>query len=94
MSTSFVDKPAGKLALVNSGIVLGLFIAYRHGYRGLDLLFLSIASIVVLNAVGLVGIFFGSKAVPAGPNKFMKPLWVAVGIVWLIYVLDYIFPAK
>jgi hypothetical protein len=94
MGTSFLHRPAGKLTLVNSGIVLGLFIAYRHGYRGLDLLFLSIASIVVLNAVGLVGIFLGRKAVPASPNKFLKPLWVAVGFLWLIYLLDYIFLAK
>ena len=94
MATSFVDRPTGKLALVNSGMALVLFIAYRHGKRGLDLLFLSIASVVLLNAVALVAILFGRKAAPGSPNKFLKPLWVAVGIIWLIYLLDYIFPVK
>jgi hypothetical protein len=94
MATSFVDRPAGKLALVNSVIALGLFVAYRHGQRGLDLLFLSIVSIVALNAVAFFSILFGRKAVPGSPNKFLKPLWVAVGIIWLIYLLDYMFPLK
>jgi uncharacterized membrane protein YfcA len=72
----------------------GLFIAYRHGQHGLDLLFLSIVSVIVLNAVGAVGILLGRKIASPAPNKFFRPLWIAVGILWLIYILDYLFRAK
>ena len=89
-----IERLVGKLALVNSGIALGLFIAYRHGQRGLDLFFLSIVSIVLVNAVAVVSVLFGKKVAPGTPNKFLKPLWVVVGILWLIYLLDYVFPAK
>lgn len=93
-TSGFVDRPAGKLALINTGIALGLFIAYRHGQRGLDLLILSIVSIVVLNAVVVVGILLSGKKSPGAPNRFLKPLWFTVGILWLIYLLDYLFPLK
>jgi hypothetical protein len=92
MTTSFLQRPVGKLALVNSGAALGLFIAYRHGYRGLDLLFLALSTGAVLNAVGLIGILFPRRAAVGTQDKFLKPLWIAVGILWLIYLLDWIFP--
>jgi uncharacterized membrane protein YfcA len=91
---SLFDKPAGKLLLVNFGIALGLFIAYQHGYHGLDLFFLSLASIVLLNAIAIIGVLIGRRSAPSRPNKFLKPLWIIVGILWLDYLLDYIFPVK
>jgi hypothetical protein len=91
MNGSFLERPFGKMALVNFGTALGLFIAYRHGYRGADLLFLSIAAVVTLNAVGLIGILSPRKAVRT-QNRFLKPLWIAVGLLWLIYLLDWMFP--
>jgi hypothetical protein len=94
LTTPFVDKPAGKLVLVNAGVALGLFVAFRRGYRGLDLFFLSIVSIVLLNAVAAISILIGRRIAPSYPNKFLKPLWIVVGVLWLVYLLDYTFPAK
>jgi hypothetical protein len=93
-ANSFFTSPLGKITLVNLGTGLGLFVAWIHGYRGLSFVFLTITSVVILNAVGLVGILFGKRASSNSSNRFLKPLWIAVGILWLIYLLDYIFPAK
>jgi len=92
--TSFVDKPAGKLLLVNFGVAFGLLVAYRRGHHGLELIVLSIISIVLLNAIAVIGVLIGQRLGPSRPNKFLKPLWIAAGLIWLVYLLDYIFPAK
>ena len=90
---SWIDQRENELSLILV-LLLGLFIAYRHGQGGLDLLILSIVSIVVLNAVVVVGILLSRKKSPAAPNRFLKPLWFTVGILWSIYLLDYLFPLK
>jgi hypothetical protein len=74
--------------------MLGLFIAYRHGSRRSDLLFLAITCFVLLNAIGAVGIWIGQKMGPAQPNRFLKPLWIAVAVLWFTYALYYLFPSK
>jgi uncharacterized membrane protein YfcA len=94
MRKSFIERPLGKFVLINCGVMLGLFIAYRRGSRGSDLLFLGIACFVLLNAIGAMGIWVGRKMGPAKPNRFLKPLWIAVAVLWLIYLLDYLFPNK
>jgi hypothetical protein len=94
MPNSFIERPFGKVVLINCGVVLGLFLAHRHGYRGSELLFMTIASFVLLNVIGAVGIWVGLKMGPAKPNRFLKPLWIAISVLALIYVLDYLFPSK
>lgn len=89
-----MDKPAGRLIFINGCIGIGLLVAYKHGYRGLDLLCLTIASVVLFNAAGVVGIWIGRKSSPAPPNKFLLPLWIVIGIEGLIYLLYYLFPVK
>lgn len=68
--------------------------AYKQGYRGLDLLCLSIASIVILNIIGVFGVWIGKKSPPGAPNKFLPPLWIALAILGIIYLLYYFFPAQ
>lgn len=94
MARTFVDRPIGKLVLINCCIVFGLLVAYRNGYREMDLLYLAIASVVLFNAVGAVGIWFGRKSSPSRPNKFLLPLWIAIGVLGLIYLLYYLFPVE
>lgn len=94
MTGTFVDRPTGKLVLINCSIGLGLLVAYRHGYRGPDLLYLSIASVILFNLVGSVGIWIGTKSSSGRPNKFLMPLWITVGVLGLIYLLDYLFPGN
>jgi hypothetical protein len=95
-ANSFFTRPLGKIVLVNLATSLGLPIAWIHGYRGLNFLFLAITSVVILNAIGLVGILLEKRTSSNSnrPNRFLGPLWIAVGILWLIYLLYYIFPAK
>ncbi len=94
MYKSFIERPLGKIVLINCGVVLCLFLAHRHGYRGSELLFLTITCFVLLNSIGVVGIWIGRKMGPAQPNRFLKPLWIAISVLALIYVLDYLFPSK
>lgn len=94
MSRSFIETPTGKLLIINCCIALGLLVAYRDGYHGLDLLCLAIVSVIIFNAAGAVGVWVGRKSSPARPNKFLLPLWIAIGILALIYLWDYLFPAK
>ena len=94
MSRNFVERPTGKLLIINCCVGLGLLVAYRDGYRGLDLLCLAIASVVIFNAAGAVGIWVGRKSSPARPNRFLGPLWITIGILGLIYLLYYLFPTK
>jgi len=37
MTRAFLDRPTGRLIFINGCIGLGLLVAYRNGYRGLDL---------------------------------------------------------
>ena len=89
-----MDGPTGRLLFINGGIGIGLLVAYKHGYRGLDLLYLLIILVVLLNAAGIVGIWVGRKSSPAPPNKFLLPLWIAIAILGLIYLWYCLFPAK
>ncbi len=94
MTRTFLDRPTGRLIFINSCIGLGLLVAYRNGYRGLDLLYLSIILVVLLNAAGVVGLWIFRKSTPVPPNKFLLPLWIAIGIHGLIYLWYHLFPAK
>ena len=94
MTRTFLDRPTGRLIFINSCIGLGLLVAYRNGYRGLDLLYLSIILVVLLNAAGVVGLWIFRKSTPVPPNKFLLALWIVIGIEGLIYLLYYLFPAK
>jgi hypothetical protein len=94
MTNRFVDRPLGKLVLINCGVGIGILIAYTHGYRGLELLMTGLVALVLFNAAGFIGIWFGKKSKPAPPNKYLKSVWIIIGLLWLIYLLTYIFPAK
>lgn len=91
---SFIERPLGKIVLINCAVVLCLLVAHRNGERGSDLLFLAIACFVLLNAIGAVGIWIGQKMGPAQPNKFLKPVWIAVGMLWLTCLLYWLFPVR
>jgi hypothetical protein len=73
---------------------VAVLIAYKHGYRGMSLLSLTATCFILLNLLGAVGIWFGRKSKPAQPNRFVIPFWIAIAVLALIYLLDYLFPAK
>jgi hypothetical protein len=94
MSARFIDRPVVKLVLINCGVALGVLVAYRHGYRGVELLLTGIVTFVLFNAAGCFGIWLGRKSKPVAPNKYVKLAWIILGLVWLIYLLGYMFPSK
>jgi hypothetical protein len=83
-----------RLGLINSVGAFVLFVAYRSGSHGTGFVFVSVTVFVLLNTIGVIGIWFGGKSEAARPNKFIAPLWIAVGFLWLVYLLDYLFPVK
>jgi xanthine/uracil permease len=94
MTGSIFQKPFMKLTLINLGLAIGLWVAYRRGYKGTDLLALSILSLVFFNAVGGISIWIGEKFKPSSTNNFLVPLWIAVGLLLLVYLFYNMFPTK
>ena len=90
----FIRTPLGRLVLINSGVVVGLSVAYSRSYRGSQLMAASVVSFVLFNAIAVVGIWIGKnyppKSYPA--KQYEKPLWIVIGILWLLYLLFEIFP--
>jgi len=49
---------------------------------------------ILVNTLGAVGILLKMKPIPASPNKYIKPLWVVLAILWSMYMLSYFVTGK
>jgi hypothetical protein len=90
----FLTSRIGRLLMVNVGVAFGLFIAYRNGYRGGDLRSLAIGGFLICNLAAVAGLIIGAKTKPSPVPKGMGWIWIPIVLLWLVYILYGLFPAK